>query len=249
VKIDYRLLKKRCLDPIEAFHEEGDLELTENGPLIFVDRGAQVLGVAHLDTALPYADHFGIVRGDSFRGVVCPHLDDRLGAYILLDLLPSIGVKTDVLLTDGEEIGLSTGTHFVPRKEYHWIFSFDRSGTDVVLYRYEDPALVRLLKEYRFKVGYGTFSDICFMEHLGVKGINFGCGYVMQHTEWCAVDLDDTVAAVSRFKQFWKNNHTTRMAHAAKPRTEPEWYSDRLRIFQDPQPVFSQEPLHGCRKE
>ena len=41
-------------------------------------------------------------------------LDDRLGAYIILDLLPKLGINVDVLLTVGEEQGRSTANFFAP---------------------------------------------------------------------------------------------------------------------------------------
>ena len=215
VRINTTTLKKRCLDPIEAFYDLGELIWTKDGPLVYIDRGAPVLAVAHLDTVFDTkrVDHFGIVKGTNTNYVVCPHLDDRLGAYIIIDLLPQLGINVDVVLTDGEEHGRSTGGWFDPPKGYNWMVEFDRRGDDVVLYDYWEPDLEALLESYDFKVATGSFSDISFMEHLSVKGINIGCGYHSAHTNMCYADLRTTVRQVRKFARFYNDNKEEFMPH------------------------------------
>src|SRR5687767_14937641 len=121
------LLIKRCNDPIEAFASLGESYTTKDGPLTYIDRGGSVLAVAHLDWVMrrkPMLSKQGIIQ--------CPQLDDRLGVWVILDVLPAIGVQVDVLLTDSEEVGASTAGYFIPKKDYNWVFSFDRAGMDVV---------------------------------------------------------------------------------------------------------------------
>jgi hypothetical protein len=153
--IDASRLEAICRMPVDAFGSFGESVPTPEGNYIFRDRGERVLGVAHLDTVLP-----GTQFAHDGDRVFCPSLDDRLGVYMLSELLPLLGVKFDLLLTDGEERGCSTARWFVPPRRYNWMFSFDRAGTDVVLYQYYSPANRRLLHRAGFRVGVGSYSDI-----------------------------------------------------------------------------------------
>ena len=148
----------------------------------FKDNGSSVLAVAHLDTVMP-AERRAARFVDTEAGTVVfsGALDDRLGAYIILELLPALGITYDWLLTVGEETGQSTADFFEPAKDYDWIIEFDRGGTDVVMYQYEDSDTRKAVLDCGAMIGDGIFSDISYMEHLGVKGFNWGCGYRDYH--------------------------------------------------------------------
>src|SRR5688500_911556 len=131
MKIDYNRLKNTCLSPIESFMGLGEVVDTRDGIYIYKDKGCKVLGVAHLDTVLNM-NHFHKIDVNGDPIVINAQLDDRLGAYALIHLLPSLGIQFDLLLTEGEESGRSTAAHFKASHEYNWMFSFDRHGDDVV---------------------------------------------------------------------------------------------------------------------
>lgn len=199
--IDVSRLKHVCELPVEAFAAFGEVVGTPGGNYVFRDQGERVLGVAHLDTVLngtPFI-HDG-------ERVYCPALDDRLGVHLLLDVLPLLGVRFDLLLTEGEEQGCSTARWFQPPKKYNWMFSFDRAGTDVVLYQYDTTANRRLLHRAGFRVGTGSYSDIADLWFLGGGGFNFGCGYHRQHRLDCYADLRETKRMVAGFVGFWQRN-------------------------------------------
>jgi len=183
---------------VEDFAAFGEVVATPEGNYIFRDNGANVLGVAHLDTVLP-PTHFAH-NGDR---VFSPALDDRLGVYLLLDVLPLLGVTFDLLLTDGEERGCSTARWFVPPRQYRWMFSFDRAGTDVVMYQYDTSANRRLLQRAGFRIGVGSYSDIADLEFLRCAGFNFGTGYHRQHRLDCYADLSEANEMAARFARFW----------------------------------------------
>jgi len=183
----------------------------------YLDRGAKsrVLAIAHLDTV--QSDRSCTVV-DTPAGPIALSgaLDDRLGAWVILDLLPKLGVKCDVLLTTGEECGQSTARLFASHpkmKQYNWIFSFDRKGTDVVLYRYEDHATAKLVREVGARVGSGSFSDVCCLYNLGVKGFNWGVGYEDYHTLRGHAWLHDTFDMVAKFVRFFGKHHATKLEH------------------------------------
>jgi len=214
--IDVTRLEAICRMPVDAFASYGESAPTPEGNYVFSDRGERVLGVAHLDTVLP-CTHFA---RDGDR-VYCPALDDRLGVYLLSDLLPLLGVKFDLLLTDGEERGCSTARWFVPPRRYNWMFSFDRADTDVVMYQYDSPANRRLLQRAGFRVGNGSYSDIADLWFLGCAGFNVGCGYHCQHRTDCHADLDETQEMVGRFVRFWQRCRNTALPHRAGERASP----------------------------
>lgn len=173
------------------------------------DNGSNILAVAHLDTVVPHTQRgcrfLDTVAGGSV--VYSGALDDRLGAYIILDLLPALGIQHDILLTVGEESGRSTAAFFdSPSKDYDWIIEFDRGGTDVVMYQYDDAATADLVWDCGARVGEGIFSDICYLEHLGVKAFNWGVGYRDYHGTRSHAWLDDTYLMVAQYLNFHAAN-------------------------------------------
>jgi len=119
---------------------------------IFIDRGGKVLFVAHLDTVQTpkiRGSKSGLISGQGF--------DDRLGCMLAYDL--SEELEADLLLTDHEEVGLTTAVYHQV-KDYNWIVEFDREGTDVVTYGLDSPEFRRQLNNF-WRIGYGSFSDIC----------------------------------------------------------------------------------------
>jgi len=212
-----------CRQPISAFRSLGDVTDTPHGPMIHIDNGGSVLAVAHLDTVSSANPKW---VGD-YR-IQTPDLDDRLGVWVLLDLLPSLGVKGyDVLLCDSEEVGNSTAQYFPQTDSYNWLFEFDRAGMDVVTYQYGDSHWDGTLASYGFDVSYGAFSDISYLEHLGVKAVNVGVGYHQQHTSKCHADLRLTVANAMRFVEFYNDNRHTIFPHNVEyQKTTIDWYDD-----------------------
>jgi hypothetical protein len=215
--LDVNLLSEICEAKEEDFAKTsvGKVIDTPDGKLIYYDRKSPILGIAHLDTAIgtsPVSEinHRGLHLG------VTPSLDDRLGAYILMGLLPKMGVVCDILLTVGEESGRSTAQHFtreMAAREYNWMFQFDRHGTDTVMYEYETLELKQKLTNYGFRVGKGSFSDICYLEHMGVKAFNFGCAYYHEHSWDCFVDFEQMLGQVGLFINFFNHEALNKFPH------------------------------------
>lgn len=206
-------LRKVCNARIEDFRVLGDVTDTKDGQLVYIDRGCDTLGVAHLDWVDFVPVHF------EKNKVYCPQLDDRLGAWVLLYLLPYLDVDCDILLTDNEEIGRSTAKYFEPPREYNWMFEFDRRGTDVVMYEYDSPSNRQLLDMAGFEVGHGSFSDISYLGHLGITGFNFGVGYHHEHSRRCYANLIDTLNQANKFAEFWQAFHNM-------PIPAPDYFED-----------------------
>jgi len=187
----------------------------------FRDNGSSVLAVAHLDTVVrPAARRAHFRNTGQGPAVVSGCLDDRLGAYVILDLLPKLGITTDVLLTVGEESGCSTAEQFTPPKGYDWVIEFDRgSSTDVVMYQYEDDETSLLVEDAGADVGFGSFSDIAYLEHLGIKCFNWGVGYGGNyHSEQGYAFLFDTFRMVGKYLTFHEQNAGTRLEHKPEPK-------------------------------
>lgn len=193
--------------PIDDFDEVAERHDTPEGPLFFQDNGAKVLAVSHLD------DVMWSTPVKRSHKVYCPQLDDRLGVFCILGLLPQLGVNVDVLLTDGEEMGRSTGYYFDPPKEYNWIVEFDRAGSDIVMYQYETRKKRKMMRSYGFETAFGAFSDISSMDHLGVWAFNVGIGYYAQHTQQCWANLNVTKSQMLKFAKFWEEKKDTPFSH------------------------------------
>jgi hypothetical protein len=108
-------------------------------------------------------------------------LDDRLGVYTVLDLLPSLGVKADILITNHEEICASTARYFGLWDRYNWIAEFDRGGGDAVTYDLTSPEFDDVLTSVGFKLGIGSYSDICESSDELTCAVNIGIGYQKAH--------------------------------------------------------------------
>lgn len=228
-------LKRVCEAPETSFGDAYDMQLVRvpdqaapDNFYFYKDNGSNVLAVAHLDTVMHPDDRtcrFVVTEGAGtvvFSGA----LDDRLGAYIILELLPLLGLTYDVLLTVGEESGQSTAAYFQPPegKHYDHMIEFDRGGTDVVMYQYEDTEVYSLVKASGARVGNGSFSDISYLEHLEIKGFNWGVGYRDYHGPRAHAFLEDTFEMVARYLTFAAQNAGVFMPHYPQP-TTPGWYS------------------------
>jgi hypothetical protein len=229
---DVEALRYFCTQPAAAFHDWGDQRTFSNGSFYYYqDNGADVLGIAHLDS-VQTRPRFTMTEINGEPCVWSPTLDDRLGAYVICHLLPRLGVKTDWLLTIGEESANSSAGEFDSDRQYNWMFQFDRMGTDVVMYQYETPDLRQLVKATGAWVGTGSFSDISTLDHLGCAGFNWGVGYEDYHGPRAHAWLNDTWLSVSRFVGFWNDHKSVYMPHRYHPHgrayghgfSEPDWW-------------------------
>lgn len=189
------------------------------------DNGASVLAVAHLDTVQVGGKSAGRCKVIHTAGgllATSTALDDRLGAYLILELLPALGVKLDVLLTTDEECAQSTAGDFQPTKPYNWVVEFDRGGTDVVMYQYDTPELRDMVKATGARVGHGSYSDIADLEHLGVSALNWGVGYRDYHGPRAHAWLNDTFRMVGYFLKFYEANKDVRLPYFPR-RRESRW--------------------------
>lgn len=224
-----KALARICTMPEKAFGKAFDMDKymietpVPDNFYFYRDNGSDVLAVAHLDTVAQASKrkaHFVETQGGLV--VFSRALDDRLGAYTILDLLPQFGVTCDWLLTVGEETGNSTAQFFDPPKQYNWMIEFDRGGTDVVMYQYDDEEVRDAVHESGAVVGDGIFSDICYLEHLNVKGFNWGVGYRDYHGPRSHAYVDDTCSMVAKFLRFHEQNESTHMPHY------PNWSDDGI---------------------
>ena len=173
---------------------------------IYVDRGSNILSVAHMDVVSDNAPPPTLVklRGDHL--IYSERLDDRLGCYVITNLLPKLDIRCDILLTTNEECGCSTAEEFTltSSKEYNWVVGFDRAGEDAVLYSYSRQSKWKKAVGKHFTVRRGTYSDISSMTSLGVCGVNVGIGYHNQHTEYCYASLMELSRQIERFRKFYR---------------------------------------------
>lgn len=215
VPISFKEMRRIASMPIKAFAAFGKKYDTVDGVYFFKNNNAKILFVAHLDSVQNFT-HFSDLKLRSAHRIYFPTVDDRLGAWLGLCHLPKYGCQYDILLTEGEEKGQSTAQWFATKKKYNWIFSFDRMGTDVVLYQYRSSELVTELQKYGFTVGMGSFSDISVLDDLGCKGINFGTAYYNYHSPEAYFVKGELLTQVQKFLRFYAANHDTYLPHESK---------------------------------
>jgi hypothetical protein len=178
---------------------------------IFIDNGAKVLFVAHLDTVIK-PKYIGYAKTDKGEPIVKARgLDDRLGWYVIDKLVNRHGLKADILLTDHEEIGGSTAKYH-KLKKYNWLAEFDRKGDDYVNYRMTSPDFEKALDKHFPKSGWGSFSDVCCFrdKYYKVCAVNVGVGYHSAHFKDSYVLIDQHDTMINRFIGFYKENHSKR---------------------------------------
>jgi hypothetical protein len=172
-------------------------------------RKSKVLAIAHMDTVFDsHKSRYDFRECEVGNDILAfsPNLDDRLGVFIIMEMLPRLGITTDILFTTDEEICDSSAQNFPKycKKDYNWIVEFDRAGEDVVLYRYKDYTedIVKDLKSVDFSIGTGTYTDIGELEEMRTGAFNVGIGYHFQHSEQCFASLQEMVNQLAKFKKF-----------------------------------------------
>lgn len=229
--IDFKRLERVCNMPIKNFRGMGRYDKT--GRYVFIPsnnlKPATMLAVAHLDTVRQETNF----RWDN-NNVYSPRLDNRLGTYIILELLPKYlkklgytDVSYDILLTEDEEMGNSTAQYFKTDKPYNFMFSFDRTGRDVVMYQFENDRDVTRLEGAGFAVGIGSYSDIAELDTLKCAGYNIGCGMTDYHSVRASAPIRTIQSNVIKWADFLGEFHDTPMPVDAKPRYSAYTYYGR----------------------
>ena len=149
-------------------------------------------------------------------------LDDRLGIACMLHAITYKTWMADcaMLVCDEEEVGKSTSQEFAAHEhglEPNWLVELDRRGADAVMYEYETAMFGSFLEQAGFDIGQGSFSDICYLESLGVCGFNIGIGYNREHSDQCYAELDKTKSQLEKLETFYNNMKHLKLTHRSAP--------------------------------
>lgn len=218
-------LRRVLAAPIENFEKLGVVTRSKyNSRTIYIDRGSKVLGVAHLDSVQTFGGYW-----QNKQFIAASTIDNRLGAWLMLYGLPALGIHIDVLLTEDEEMGMSTAGDYETDKEYNWAFSFDRTGDDVACYQYLDDNIINLMKPYGLHATHGTYSDVADL-NLGIKGFNFGCGMHSYHSANAYCRISELVTNISRFINWYRDHSETRFVHTISKAERWGWSGDKYHV-------------------
>jgi hypothetical protein len=208
MKVNLDVLKRLCTmkeRKVQRYINKVVPSIDDYGAFMWKQKeGVKILAVAHMDVIFEDSE-FRSIKTNNDIIVLSPTLDDRLGIFTILNLLPQYGIEVDMLFTKDEERCMSTAEDFVRicDKDYNLIIEFDRMGTDVVMYDYEcNVELKADLESVGFEIGRGTYSDIRELEGLGVSAFNMGIAYHFQHTERCCASLADLARQLEKLKLF-----------------------------------------------
>ena len=221
-------LEKRCNMAIYEYKSLGEVTKTPDDSYIYIDNGSDILAIAHLDTVKQERHFHHLTLGDNQEYIFSPALDDRLGVYIILDILPLLGIKVDVLLTDNEERGQSNAYHFKTKKNYKWLFQFDRAGVDdIAMYSYLSKKYEDIFSKYGLHAVSGSYTDICDMTHLQRIGFNFSVGYNMRecHSLFSHAKIRDILSCVGSFTRFYDDNKNKRHIYKERKIKAQKWQS------------------------
>lgn len=226
--VNIKVLSECCIKPIDKIIPTGKR-------YHYVNNGSNILGVVHLDTVQPLNKNVYVstIKANNDKHIYNPVLDDRLGLYTLIYHLPTYhGIKLDWLFTTDEEIGNSTAMEFVadynnvkdgakavygnaPNKSWNWIVEFDRMGDDVAVYGYYGNLFNQILSKNFKKVSLGSFTDISYMEDIGLKAFNVGVGYHNPHSQTAYFSLNQYIMQIARFVSFYETNKDLKLTHTA----------------------------------
>lgn len=189
----------------EKYVLDGEPILNENTGLygdnprrrIFIDRNSDILFVAHIDTVKEPK-----LKKEVGNRIWASGLDDRLGCGVAERLSEYYG--TDLLICDYEESAATSGAYHALKK-YNWIAEFDRGGGDAVTYDLDSDEWLKALKKH-FNIGFGTFSDLCFME-TNACCVNVGIGYQLDHSDDSYMDLNVLNSQLENFNRFYYENN------------------------------------------
>jgi hypothetical protein len=228
VKINYDKLRSRCTQTEQEIVASlrGFTEI--KGPrnsAYYKDNGARILAVAHMDT-VQKDKYFGYLKLPQDSVIYSPYLDDRVGVYTILDLLPQLGIKCDVLLTTDEESCDSSAKLFQTNKKYNWLVEFDRMGEDVVTYGMDSSEFTGALTKSKFNIGMGSYSDISSMRTLGCCALNVGVGYHDCHSPNANMFVGEYVRNMKKFINFYHNNKDTHYAFDSISVSQQWWDED-----------------------
>jgi len=220
--LDLNILHNTC-NASKAAVTKGYRAITKDGRSCwYKDNGKSVLAVAHIDHVCQ-EKHFAHVKLGEELLVYSPRLDDRLGVYTIQHVLPLIGCECDILLCDDEEKGASTSSLFIPDKKYNWMVEFDRAGDDAVLYQYEDEDWEYSLEKSGFRIGSGSYSDISYLGHLGVCGVNIGVGYQDYHGPKSHFAVSEWKRNLAAFQRFHKQHEHHIFPHVPRAQASKGW--------------------------
>lgn len=240
VPLNMEIMQEICALPEKKFSKYAK----PIGKYWFKDNGSNILAVGHLDTVQPFT-HFDVVHFPGKPTLFTPVCDDRIGVYVILSLLPAMGIVTDILLTTDEESHNSSAKDFKTEKKYNWIVEFDREETDAVHYQYTDPDWLKAWRDAGFTVTRGMSSDIAYMENLGVCAMNVGTGYRRGHEVEAYCLLNDLVKNVRKFYGFWTANKDVVFPFTPAPPTTYGYYYSQpaTKIWKDEEDEVDSHPI------
>ena len=199
----------------------GEFQQTDHAGAGFtlLNRGGKVLGIAHIDVHPSIASYHQPMKFDGTK-FWHPRLDDRLGLHALLHLLPALEIEVDLMLTENEEIGKSTGGSeeaILAASKYNWMFMMDRRGVDCANYGYDEGTAEwsDALDSHGWDRTHGASSCISKMTRANVKAVNFGVGYTEEHTLECSADAQVFAKQCMRVANFVREFQFHHFLHMA----------------------------------
>jgi len=162
----------------------------------FLVNKPKLLFIAHRDTVRKPT---GVITFNNY--LISAVIDNRLGMNLGINISKQFNF-IDILITDGEEMGMSSA-RFIPKKvleKYNWCFSIDRMGKYPVTYQHNNKQAFESLINIFGSIAQGTFSDIS--EIKDIFCVNFPAGHKSDHQELNYAKMDDIEECFEKIVRF-----------------------------------------------
>lgn len=153
-------------------------------------------------------------KEDIFHVISGCTLDDRLGIYIIINIIES-GLRPSIIFTDLEESGGIGATKLVedyPKcpLDIKFIIELDRQGEkDSVYYSCGNKEFQNYINSFGFNTAQGTFTDCLILgESWDIAAVNLSCGYQLEHTIYEYAHLEWTKNTENKVKIILKQNYS-----------------------------------------
>lgn len=200
--MNLNLVKNLCNLPVNKLynilvnflHKKGYKKIYHNAHYIMAEGEIPICLVAHMDTVGEYNSSYPPdmtlydPEEDILHVVSGCTLDDRLGIYIILNIL-SAGYRPSIIFTDLEESG-GVGAKELVKKfpicpfKINFIIELDRQGqNDAVYYTCGNKEFQEYINSFGFETQIGTFTDCLVLgEAWDIAAVNLSCGYMWEHS-------------------------------------------------------------------
>ena len=185
-------------------------KITESDLYVCAEGDIPIALVAHLDTVFK-TPPTEILYDTALNMMISPQgagFDDRIGVWMILQILSTTKLRPHVIFTMGEEVGglgaVALAKINCPFADLRFMIELDRRGSnDCVFYDCDNPSFTSYIESFGFVENWGSYTDICdLMESWRIAGVNFSVGYRDEHTVSEVLFVEQALDTMQKVKKI-----------------------------------------------